>query len=214
MRAKKTGFPNFLRPSAVTVLCLCVSLLTGTGVRAQKKPPIFKSDGGGGADTASVSNILATYRANEAANDEVVNIVSNKLIYIAVEQIDLVFNDSRRKSRKRTALLQFIFDFLEIGASTAIAITNGERAKEVIAEALTGFKGGRTSINKNFKLEETQILFNKMVANRADRLSEIYKQLNDDVKTYPWERARAELQNYLFAGTIDDALSSLSIYTG
>jgi hypothetical protein len=141
-------------------------------------------------------------------------IARNKLIFICVEQVDTEFNNYRKKSRKRNDLLQFIFDFLEVGASTAIAITNGERAKEVIAEALTGFKGGRTSFTKTFRLLEAQILFNKMVTNRSRRLSAIYDRLNDDVESYPWERARSELRGYFYAGTIDDALSGLSIDTG
>jgi hypothetical protein len=141
-------------------------------------------------------------------------IARNKLIFIGVEQVDTEFNNYRKKSRKRNDLLQFIFDFLEVGATTAIAITNGERAKEVIAEALNGFKGGRTSFTKTFRLLEAQILFNKMVSNRSKRLSAIYGKLNDDVTSYPWERARSELRDYFYAGTIDDALSGLSIDTG
>jgi len=111
-------------------------------------------------------------------------------------------------------LIQFLFDFLEIGASTAAAITNGERAKAVIAEALTGFKAVRTAANKDFKLLESQILFNKMVSNRALKLAAIYDKLNQDVTSYPWERARSELGGYFIAGTLDDALNSLSISTG
>jgi len=61
---------------------------------------------------------------------------------------------------------------------------------------------------------ETQILFNKMVTNRAKTLGLIYKKLNDDTNSYPWERARVDLKNYFFAGTFDDALNSLTIDTG
>jgi hypothetical protein len=161
-----------------------------------------------------INELESSYRAKETTDKEAAKIIRNKLIFIGVEQVDAEFNNYRKKSRKRNELLQFIFDFLEIGASTAIALTGGERVKEVIAEALTGFKASRTAFNKNFKFLELQILFNKMVSKRSQRLSEIYNKLNDPVDAYPWERARIELRDYFFAGTIDEALSSLNIDTG
>lgn len=218
MKAPTLRARLLLRRAAV--LCLCACFVSGGTAVAQKTPSVFKTDDRNSGVSTSASNmeyiiaLESQYRTAETADKELAKRLRNKLIYISVEQIDEVFQGYRRKTRKKTEWLQFILDFLEVGASTAIAITNGERAKEVIAEALTGFKGGRSSLNKNFKLLETQILLNKMVANRSARLSEIYKKLNDDVVTFPWERARSELRGYLYAGTIDDALNSLSIETG
>lgn len=220
MRVKSVRFRCFIDYTPVTVLCLCICLLSSTVVRAQKTPPIFKTESGNKSSSTSATNMTyvnlleAEYRANEMTNKERAKLIRNKLIYIGVEQTDAEFNNYRRRSRKRNDLLQFLFDFFEIAASTAIAITNSGRAKEVIAEALTGFKGSRTSFTKNFKLLEAQVLFNKMVANRSQRLNEIYKNLNADVVSYPWERARTELRTYFYAGTIDDALNTLSIDTG
>lgn len=184
-------------------------------VPAQKAPAIFKTNKS--ASTAStnmdyVNSLESQYTTTTDENQK--KSFRNRLIYIAVEQIDTEFNNYRKNSRKKSDVLQFLFDFLEIGASTAISVINGERAKSVIGEALTGFKATRTSANKSFRLLETQILFNKMVSNRAKRLSIIYGKLNDDTNSYPWERARTELKDYFFAGTIDDALSSLNIDTG
>jgi len=215
MKAPFSRFRRRLRlASAAACLCVCFG---GATTLAQKTPTVFKTDG---ADSTSVSNmnyinsLESQYKSAEAGSPELAKRLRNKLIYISVEQIDEVFQGYRRKSRKRNEWVQFLLDFLEVGASSAIAITNGERAKEVIAEVLTGFKGGRSSLNKNFKLLETQILFNKMVANRSARQKEIYEKLNEDVISYPWERARSDLRTYLYAGTIDDALNSLSIETG
>lgn len=220
MQAKSLGFRSFIHFTTLTVLGLCLCLLSSTAVRAQKTPSIFKTEGGDKGRSTSATNmdyingLEAQYKSLESTDKEKAKIIRNKLIFIAVEQVDTEFNNYRKQSRKRTDLLQFIFDFLEVGASVAIAVTNGERAKEVIAEALTGFKGARTSFTKTFRLLEMQILFNKMVTNRSQRLSAIYNKLNDDVLSYPWERARTELRDYFFAGTIDDALSSLNIGTG
>jgi hypothetical protein len=203
-----------MRSAVLTVFSLCI--LSSTVVQAQKTPSIFKTEGGDKGKSTSSTNMAYINELEGLASGtgDAAKIARNKLIFIGVEQVDTEFNNYRKKSRKRNDLLQFIFDFLEVGATTAIAITNGERAKEVIAEALTGFKGGRTSFTKTFRLMEAQILFNKMVANRSKRLSAIYDRLNDDVESYPWERARSELRDYLYAGTIDDALSGLSVDTG
>jgi hypothetical protein len=220
MQAKSVNFSRLIHYTTITAICLCLCLLSSTVVRAQKTPSIFKTEDRDKGRSLSATNMAyineleAEYRRLESSDSEKAKVIRNKLIFIAVEQIDTEFNNYRRKSRKRNELLQFILDFLEIGAATAIAVTNGERAKEVIAEALTGFKGARASFNKNFKLLEFQILFNKMVTNRSQRLSAIYENLNADVDSYPWERARTELRDYFYAGTIDDALNSLSIDTG
>jgi len=214
VRAKTSAFRRLMRSAALTVFSLCI--LSCAVVRAQKTPSIFKTEGGDKVRSTSATNMSYINELEAAAkgSGDAAKIARNKLIFIGVEQVDTEFNNYRKKSRKRNDLLQFIFDFLEVGATTAIAITNGERAKEVIAEALTGFKGGRTSFTKTFRLLEAQILFNKMVSNRSKRLSAIYGKLNDDVTSFPWERARSELRDYFYAGTIDDALSGLSIDTG
>lgn len=198
------------------VLFLCVCLLSASWVRAQKTPSIFKTDKSGSTSAMNMDyiNSLESEYKDAARSRDDRKLIRNRLIYIGIEQIDTEFNEYRKKSRKRNDLLQFLFDFLEIGMSTTIGIINGERAKSVIAEALTGFKGTRTAANKNFHLLERQILFNKMVASRAIKLGEIYEKLNEDIVSYPWERARTELKNYFFAGTFDDALGALSIETG
>lgn len=197
------------------VVCLSLCLLSGGVVQAQKAPSIFKTDKEASTSATNMAYINSLESAyTNAATPEDKKLIRNRLIYIGVEQIDTVFNDYRKKSRKRNDLLQFLFDFLEIGISTTIGVINGERAKSVLAEVLTGFKGSRTAANKNFHLMETQILFNKMVSNRAKTLGVIYQKLNEDVISYPWERARTDLKSYFFAGTFDDALNSLSIDTG
>jgi hypothetical protein len=215
MPSRKTYTHGAARSTTIIVLCLCVCLLTCSLAMGQKTPNIFKTDQAGStaASNKAYVNSLETAYTN-AATPEDKKLLRNRLIYIGVEQIDAVFNDYRKKSRKRNDLLNFLFDFLEIGISTTIGVINGERAKSVLADVLTGFKGSRTAANKNFHLAETQIIFNKMVTNRSKTLVIIYKKLNEDTVSYPWERARTDLRNYFFAGTFDDALNSLSIDTG
>ena len=90
----------------------------------------------------------------------------------------------------------------------------GSRSKTLVGEGLSLFQGSRSAFNKDFRFLERQILFDKMVANRSDKLTAIYAKLNQNTLEYPWEQARSELRDYFFAGTIDEALSSLSRDTG
>jgi hypothetical protein len=45
-------------------------------------------------------------------------------------------------------------------------------------------------------------------------LKSIYEKVNSEVDVYPWEQARSEVRDYFYAGTLDEALSSLSVDTG
>lgn len=212
---KRASCCRFVSLTTPIVLSVCVCFLGTSLVQAQNTPKIFKTDQAASTAATNMTYVNSLESQYIAATDpEQKKLLRNRLIYIAVEQVDTEFNAYRKKSRKRNDLLQFLFDFLEIGATTTISVIRGERAKSVLGEALTGFKAARISANKNFRLLETQILFNKMVANRAKKLDLIYNKLNQDVVSYPWERARSELKEYFFAGTIDDALNSLSIDTG
>jgi hypothetical protein len=202
-----------VKQATVWTLLVCICLLASSTVRAQKKPPILSDRDISAFSKSQIETLQG--EARDVAHPEKSRLARNKLIAIGVEQVDAAFNDYRKKSRKRHDLLQFIFDFLEIGASSAINIINGtERAREVIAEGLSFFQGSRAAFNRDFKFLERQILFDKMVAKRSQKLKAIYEKVNSDVDVYPWEQARSELREYFYAGTMDEALSSLSVDTG
>jgi hypothetical protein len=206
----KTSHPS---PSffTITTLCLLICLASVTEVSAQKTPPLLK---GGEFSALDPDQIKDLRNRAIAGNTDDAKLARNRLIAITVEQVDTAFNDYRKKSRKRTDTLQFLFDFLEIGASSAISIVGGLRSKTLVGEGLSLFQGSRSAFNKDFRFLERQILFDKMVANRSDKLAAIYDKLNQNTSQYPWEQARSELRDYFFAGTIDEALSSLSRDTG
>lgn len=86
----------------------------------------------------------------------------NELIKYVQGRVDRFYEERTNKKRFNRALLQTILEVLEIGAVTTIGIINGERAKDVLAIALTGFQANRTTLNKNFDLLQTRIIVNKM----------------------------------------------------
>lgn len=211
MQARKSRPRSLANSSVIVILCLMICLTANTEVKAQKTPPILKDKESSAFNPDQIKQLQGT---GTGANTEDAKLARNRLIAITVEQVDTAFNDFRKKSRKRTDTLSFLFDFLEIGASSAISIVKGERPKSLIGEALSLFQGSRSAFNKDFRFLERQILFDKMVAKRSDKLTALYAKLNKNTVEYPWEQARSELRDYFFAGTIDEALSSLSRDTG
>lgn len=204
----------------MNVLALLLFLAVTHPVKAQKLPPILDT---GSTDPSafnieSLRKLKSDYetrvRGTSEADREAAKQLRNRLIGIGVDQVDAVFSDKLKSDRKKNRLVQFVLDFLEIGAATAISLTNGERAKTVISEGLGALQASRTSLNKNFQLLERQVLINKMEANRATILVGILSKLDRDVIQYPWETASAELRSYRNAGTLDNALSSLSASVG
>ncbi len=183
---------------------------------AQKKPIALEPNTElSPANTNYYADLAAAYK-NDIASGNVskAQIDRNRLIFVAVDQMDLNFYDFQKNTRKKRALFQTVLDILEIGLSTAISITNGDRAKTLIAEGLGFAQTSRAAINKNFSLKDTQILFNKMVSKRADVLATILTKSVQDVEQYPFEASLIDLIGYFKAGTFDGALENLNIDTG
>jgi ABC-type transporter MlaC component len=213
MFARNHPSQPLVKMAALACFSLLLCVISFSPVQAQDKPPILSDPDISAFSKEEIKRLKLV--ADNVTNPGAAKLARNKLVAIAVEQIDAAFNDYRKKSRKRHDVLQFIFDFLEIGASSAISlITGAERAREVIAEGLTLFQGSRAAFNKDFRFLERQLLFDKMVSKRSEKLTAIYGKLNNEVNDYPWEQARSELREYFYAGTYDEALNSLSVDTG
>jgi hypothetical protein len=216
MKEVRSGFQRLFRQSSVVALLASIVIGQITNIQAQKLPPILgtSTTDPSAFDIESVRKIKADYdriaTSNIGANREEAKELRNRLIGIGREQVDAMFFSYIKNDRKKRQLLQFLLDFLEIGAATAISLTSGERARTVISEGLGAVQASRTSLNKNFQLLERQMLINKMAADRATILTSILSKRELDVAQYPWEDARADLRTYRDAGTLDAAVSSLS----
>jgi len=205
MRKKFKGL-NLLTCFSILLLCLAF----GLPAKGQKKLPFALADG------TPMSSITADQYSQEAEayKKDRTQDRRNRLIFMAVSQIDLHFRSYERKRRHRNNLFQTVINILEVGAATAISITNGERAKSLIADGLGFIQGSRDSINKNYRLLERQVLVNKMIEKRAKILVQIYERSNMSEAEYPFERAFVDLLDYFEAGTMDSALNSLATDTG
>jgi hypothetical protein len=216
----KTELNKLQRHLGLVIIIVVVFISQAICVQGQKLPPILKEGSGDPSafDIESIRAIKAEYDRKALSTDDAdraaAKLLRNRLIAIGREQVDAMFNGYIKHDRKRRELIQFVLDFLEIGAAAAITLTNGERARTVISEGLGMLQASRTSLNKNFQLLERQVLINKMAADRATILTSILAKRDVEVSQYSWEDARADLRTYRDAGTIDGALINLSSEVG
>lgn len=201
------------------IFCLLISAI-GSNAVAQKQPQVLKLEVDADDKTFCQSSnqtafceFYGRYASVGAVNYTKVQ-ARNEMIQLVRGQVDTYYK--LRKDGRKTKLrwLQTLLDFLEVGASTSIAIMNGERARGVVGAALSGFQGGRTAFNKNFEVLQTQVLVNKMNANRAEVFTEILRSTSKNSEEYSWYAAKNDLRRYLFAGTFNNALDSLVEETG
>jgi hypothetical protein len=136
--------------------------------------------------------------------------IRNQFIEDVLPYIDEVYTDfitDIQAGRDRT---NFIADLVELGASAAVGITNGERPLQIIGVGLTAFRGGRRSADLNFYKEQTTpILINKMDGNRAKVRAMILTREKEGVDTYPIGAAIGDIVAYYNAGTLVRAFTEL-----
>jgi hypothetical protein len=219
---KRTRIRSFV--SAGLFLLICISYASFAA--AQKKPTEFDSRSddkqlcrrGKGLDTSEYCDFWRLYAENRVGTDAnsraIAKDARNELIKYVQGHVDRFYDESVNKKKFNRNLLQTVLDFLEVGAATAIGVSNGERAKEVIGIALGGLQGMRSALNRNFDLLQTRILINKMRENRAEIMMRIVANMNKPVSDYSWLDAKNDLRQYLYAGTFGDALDSLAADTG
>ena len=137
-------------------------------------------------------------------------IIRNDLLEMAIPYIDSAYIDfitDLQAGRDRT---NFIADLVELGATAAVGITNGERTLQIMGVALTAFRGGRRSADLNFyKEQSTPVLITKMDGNRANVRATILAREKVGIADYPIGSAIADLVDYYNAGTLVRAFTEL-----
>lgn len=200
-------------PRSVKVLSLFIVIVVVFGfcleTPAQKKPTALdKKSPLSAFNKQEYVEIASRYKGNPSKGDR------DRLIFKAVSEIDMNFRSYQRNRRIGRDTLEIFFDVLEAGAVAATSITNGIRAKSIINDGLAMLKGSRTSINKNLRLLELQVLFSRMRADRAIVMQRILTNIKKDDGDYPFERALVDIVDYYIAGTMDNALAGLANETG
>jgi hypothetical protein len=149
-----------------------------------------------------------TYNASEADR------LRTDLVFTALSQSDEVFRDYRTKRRRWSDAFELLANFLEIGLSTAVSITNGLRAKSVLSDVTTLIQGTHRAVSKDLRLQENQVLFNVMETKRGEILSQMLDKLTKPDSVYSYPVALMDIMRYCKAGTLDEALAELATNTG
>ncbi len=163
---------------------------------------------------------LATNYDNAVASETAADLgkaqlYRNELMHLGILLIDDNYNQFENDLFVGRAKMNVAGDLIELGTTAATGITNGERVKTILAIALTAFKGGRKSVDMNFFRERsTEVIAQKMRGSRAKVLQTIYQGLALPVDRYPLAAGLDDLINYLYAGSINNALLELSQDTG
>lgn len=140
----------------------------------------------------------------------------NRVVDRLKANIDANYHEFENQLFTGRATTNVLSDITELGAAAAINITNGERAKNIIAVLLTGFKGGRKSIDENFfKERTTAAIISQMQASRAHIETGILTNMNEkDASEYSLDAALGDLINYFYAGTLQKGLQDLAQQAG
>lgn len=154
------------------------------------------------------------YRDSETVNPSLAAEYRNKMLYVVKEEIDDYYNAYKNGRKVKTRWFQTLLDILGIGLAFTGTVAGGERVKTVLGATSGSFQAGRNSLNDRFQLLQYQILINKMNANRLEQWTEIVKNMEKDIKDFPWDSSREQLQQYLFRGNFEDALDTLVNETG
>jgi len=137
---------------------------------------------------------------------------------ISLVEVDIETNYRAyvEKLSNTRATIATVGDVTELGLSAAIGVVSGSDVKDLLAASLTGFKGSRLSVDKNFFREKTtEVLISQMEASReAVRAKIITKTASLTAKQYPFEEAWRDLVEFYYSGTLDSAVVQLSSKTG
>lgn len=156
------------------------------------------------------------YQAADGNQQEQARRLRDRIISRLKTNIDANYQDFENQLFAGRARTNVLFDITELGTAVAINISNGERAKNIIAAALTGFKGGRKSINENLFMERTtQVIISQMQASRSRVEETIIVNMRDKgVDQYSLDAALGDLINYFYAGSLQKGLQELAKETG
>jgi hypothetical protein len=98
----------------------------------------------------------------------------------------------------------------------ATAAVGGEHSKTIIGIVLTGVKGARLSLDKNFFREKTtETLLASMQGERTKRIALLTRKMTDgDASQYSWDEAWVDLLDYFYAGTLESGLLAIAAHAG
>jgi hypothetical protein len=165
-------------------------------------------------DGATLSALIVEYNATitTAARKQVIR---DQIIHSDLTQIDNKFNDFKIELSSQDNQLSLGTDFISLALAGLGATVGSTATKAALAAASAGVIGAKSAIDKDLLYQKTIVtLVAQMEADRKAVLATILTNMHSDISTYPLEAAGSDLQDYYQAGTLVDALQSLTQSAG
>lgn len=197
-------------------LALTVPFVTGCPKSTPKVPAVLAGRVAAYEIQRFDSESSLYYEAVDKNQPEQARRLRDRIIYRLKANIDGNYQEFENQLFTGRASANVLFDIIDFGAGVATTITNGERTKNIISAALTGFKGGRKSLDENFfKERTTAVIISQMQASRARIETEILTNMREgNANEYSLDAALGDLINYFYAGTLQKGLQELAQETG
>lgn len=193
---------------------LCGGIIIERDVKTGKITRTVSEESTGELSGEKFCTYYANYEVNLETNPAKAAEWRNRMIDLIRVQIDEYYDGHKNGRTAKTKWFQTVLDILGVGLAFSGNIVGGARSKTVLAATAGAFQAGRNAVNDRFQLLQYQILINKMNSNRIDQWEKIVLLKQKPINEFGWDDAKAELQQYLFRGSFNDALDSLVNDTG
>ncbi len=157
---------------------------------------------------------VATYISYQN-NPRMQRLCRNDLINARILDIDLNFEKFQEDLVRESAFKDLSAEWSTLALSGASAVVPLAETKTVLSAISAGITGAQGSIDKNLFFKKTIVaLITQMKADRASKHTDILQKMDLDTDKYPLTMALIDLEDYYKAGTLPQALTSISATAG
>jgi hypothetical protein len=189
--------------AVLALLCGCNTLSRTSG-----PPPIPEDD----AKLKAASQVGASYEKYHAAgtDEDKRRGIRDEFIANRVAQLDLDFLAYVRSVSSNKRTLDAATEAAQLTLGIAATLVGGEHAKENIAAAIALITGGKATYDKNyFDNKGLDAILATMISRRKEVFVRIVQGLSVSTSEYGIVQAKADLDDYYNAGTMEGAYFSI-----
>jgi hypothetical protein len=195
-------------------LVLVISLLVGGGCATIRNSPPRAIDPWVDVDNLNGLFSLGGY-LNLSGNPDKQKIYRNDLINARILAMDLNYEKFEASLVREYGLTELGTEWATLALTGASAVVPLAQTKTVLSAIAAGITGANASVGKNLLFKKTiEALITQMKADRKTVLLAIRQKMEADTSSYPVTAALIDLEDYYRAGTLPQAVSSISVTAG
>jgi len=196
------------------LLLLFLIPVLSTGCATVRMYPQRTADPRAEAADLNASFTVAKY-FDLSGNPEGQRIYRNDLINARILDYDLNFEKFQESLVREGALTNLASEWAVMALTGASAVVPLAQTKTVLSAISTGIEGAKGSLDKNLFFKKTIVaLVTQMKADRKTMLLAIREKMQENTDKYPLTAALIDLEEYYKAGTLPQALTSISVTAG